>query len=309
MAYTDRDDLNYLGQLYNIGANQTPFLNMIGGLQGGTAKTWDGHTFPIAQPWELDAAAQTTQSEAVAAAAGTANTYTRAQDTNYMQIMKYDYAVTFAKQSSPGIIAGVAQSGQVQPVRDELAFQRMAAMKQMAVDIDYSFLQGVGVSPATAATNGKTDGLLTGIATNNVAAGAAVVTKAMVNALLLEMATNGAQWGNMVMFCNAWNKQQITDIYDYVPESRNVGGSNIQQIETDFTKMGVVYEPHMPTDEIYIVDMSVCSPMFNPTEGQVFVDQLTAITAAKRGGFLYTEIGLDYGPEEYHGSITGTSTS
>ena len=35
MAYTDREDLNYLGQLYLVGANQTPFLNAIGGLSGG----------------------------------------------------------------------------------------------------------------------------------------------------------------------------------------------------------------------------------------------------------------------------------
>jgi len=35
MAYTDREDLNYLGQLYQIGANETRFLIMIGGLQQG----------------------------------------------------------------------------------------------------------------------------------------------------------------------------------------------------------------------------------------------------------------------------------
>jgi hypothetical protein len=37
--------------------------------------------------------------------------------------------------------------------------------------------------------------------------------------------------------------------------------------------------------------------------------QPVATTAAARGGFLYTQIGLDYGPEEYHGSITGLATS
>jgi len=309
MAFTDRDDLNFLGRLYLIGANQTPFLNMIGGLQGGTAQTWDGHTFPVAQPWALTSASQDTQSEATSAVAGTATTYTRTQDTNFMQIMKLDYASTFAKQSSPGIISGVAQAGQVQPVQDELAFQRAAAMKQLAINIEWSFLQGVGVDPATSATNGKTDGMLTAIATNTVTAAGGDVTKAMIQELLIEMANNGAQWGNMIMFANAFNKTKITDIYDFVPESRNVGGSNIQQIETDFTMMGVQYAPQMPTDEIYIIDMSVVKPMFNPSRGQVIRDQPVAITSAKEGGFIYTELGLDYGPEEYHGSITGTSTS
>ena len=45
MAYTDRDDSNYLGILYNIGANQTPFLNMMGGLNGG--KTTRSFNFPV----------------------------------------------------------------------------------------------------------------------------------------------------------------------------------------------------------------------------------------------------------------------
>ena len=30
---------NYTGELFLIGANQTPFLNLIGGLQGGAIRT------------------------------------------------------------------------------------------------------------------------------------------------------------------------------------------------------------------------------------------------------------------------------
>ena len=56
MAYTDREDLNYLGRLYLIGANQTPFLNMIGGLNAG--KTSQSFLFPMAQPYSLAAASQ-----------------------------------------------------------------------------------------------------------------------------------------------------------------------------------------------------------------------------------------------------------
>lgn len=303
MAYTDREDLNYLGQLYLIGANQTPFLNMIGGLTGG-GKTSQSMKFPVAQPWALAAASQNATSEALAAAAGTPTTYTRAQDINTVQIMKYDYATSFAKQSTYGEIAGLSINGD-QPVKDELAFQKMAALKQMAVDVEYSFLQGAYVAPDTSATVGQTKGLKNAITTNAVAAAGAKLTKAMVQEVLKEMATNGAQFANMVLYTNAYNKQVISDLFGYAPEDRMVGGVNVKQIYTDFADLGVAWAPKMPTDEIYIVDTSVCAPVFCPYDGQIIADVETAVVAAAKGGFLYSQIGLDFGPEEYHGKITG----
>jgi hypothetical protein len=306
MAYTDREDLNYLGQLYQIGANQTPFLNMIGGLQQG-AKTTNSFMFPVAQPWALNGASQNVKSEAVAAQAGTPTTYTRGQDSNTVQIMKYDYGVSFAKQSTFGELAGLSLAG-TPVVRDELSFQKAAALKQMAIDVEFSFLQGAYVDPVTAATEGKTRGMKNAIATNTVAA-AAAVSKTQLQKLLREMATNGAQFADMVLLCNAYQKQALTDQFAYAPEDRNVGGQNIKQIETDFAMLGVVWAPFMPTDEIYICDMSVISPVFCPYNGQIISDIMVPELAALKGGFIYSQVGLDYGPEEYHGSITGLKDS
>lgn len=303
MAYSDREDLNYLGQLYLVGANQTPFLNMIGGLTGG-GKVTNSFAFPVAQPWALSSASQNVTSEALAAAAGTPTTYTRAQDVNTVQIMKYDYASTFAKQSTFGEISGLSIIGD-QPVKDEFAFQKAAALKQMAIDVDFSFMQGAYLAQSTSATLGSTKGLKNAITTNGVVAGGAKLTKAMIQTLIAEMASNGAEFTNMVLFANAFQKQTLTDIYGYAPEDRNVGGVNIKQIETDFTQLGVIWSPHMPTDAIYIVDMSVCYPVFCKYKGNVITDIPVAQVAATEGGFLYTQIGLDFGPEEYHGKVTG----
>lgn len=310
MAYTDREDLNYLGQLYLIGAYQTPFLNMIGGLTGGGKQT-SAFNFPITQPWALRAADQATavKSEATSISDTTAITYTRSQEYNTCQIMKYPYEVSFAKQSTFGEISGLAIAGQNQPVTDELAFQRMAALKQMAVDLEYSFLRGGYVPQSVAATVAKTRGIIAASTVNTVAGAAGALTKAMIQELMLEMATNGAQFGNMVLLCNGYQKQAITDIYGYAPEDRNVGGTNVQQIYTDFAQLGVVYDPFMPTDTILIADMSVVSPVFCPSEGQIIRDTPEAITTAKKGGFLYAQVGLDYGPKEYHGTITGLKAS
>jgi len=281
---------------------------MMGGL--GAGKTSNSFNFPVAQPWSLRAADQSTavKSEATSVSETTEITYTREQKYNTCQIMKYPYGVSFAKQSTFGEISGLSQLGD-QPVTDEQAFQKMAALKQMAIDLEYSFIQGGYVAQSTAATVAKTRGLIEAIATNEVEGGAATLTKAMIDSLLVEMAGNGAEFNNMVVLCNAFQKTVLSDIYGYAPESRNVGGLNINQIETDFAQMGVVYDPFMPTDEIYVVDMSVVAPVFCPYEGQAIVDIETAVTTAKKGGFLYAQVGLDYGPEEFHGAVTGLATS
>lgn len=310
MAYTDREDLNYLGKLFLIGANQTPFLNMIGGLTGG-GKISNAFTFPIAQPWALRAADQSTNvmSEATSISSVTPTTYVRAQDSNTVQIMKYNYGVSLAKQSAFGEISGLAIAGQNQPVVDELDFQRMAALRQMAIDIEFSFLQGTYVAQNLSSTVAKTRGIIEACVTNTVDGGAAALSKAMIKALLLEMASKGGQFVNPVMFVGGFQKQALSDLYGYAPESVNVGGVNIESIYTDFAQIGVVYDPFMPTDKLLIADMSVISPVFCPVNGQVILDQEVAITTAQRGGYLYAQVGLDYGPEEYHGTLVNLKDS
>ena len=66
----------------------------------------------------------------------------------------------------------------------------------------------------------------------------------------------------------------------------------------------------MPTDTVLIAEMSTCAPVFCPVPGKglLFYEALSKTGAAEKGQ-LYGQIGLDYGPEEYHGKITGLTTS
>ena len=313
-GYAERQDLNYIGQLYLIGANQTPLLNMMGGLAGGGGKVCRGFYFACAQPWSLGSAAQTVVSEDTAAYTGpTLTTFTRGQDTNYIQIMHRGYGVSYAKQSTYGEVGAITNvsgdSNAGNPVTNALDFQRMGAMRQLAIDIEYSFINGSGTAPTASNVASATIGLANAISTNTVASGGIDLSKALIDNLLRTMAGNGSQFVNPVIFCNAFQKQQISDIYAYTEQSRTVGGYNIQTVMTDFAEMGVVYDPFMPTDEIYIVDMSVMFPMYCPKDGQLFIDEPIAKSTASDRGQLYVQIGLDFGPEEFHGSITGLSTS
>ena len=309
MAYTERDDLNFLGQLYCIGANKTPFLNMIGGLSGGKQST--SFNFPVAQPWALLArgSSDSVKSETTSISDVTEVTYSRTQDYNTCQIMKYPYGASFAKQSTYGEISNVYKIAGANPVTDEKAFQKSAALKQLAVDLESDFLNSTYVAQSTSATVAKTRGLKDAIDTNTVDASAATLTKALIDQLLIEMSGNGAIFENCVMLVNAFNKTKVSDIYGYSLPSKSVGGVNVETVVTDFGEMGVVLAPFMPTDELYIVEMSVCEPVFTPVKGQIILAIDAPITTAKDGGFIYTQVGLDYGPEEYHGSLTNLATS
>jgi hypothetical protein len=95
---------NYVGELYMIGANQTPFLNMIGGLQGGMTKLVGSFDFSLAQPWNLESAAQPAITETASLTAPTPVTYVRGQDVNTVQIFQRQVSVSYAKQSSRGAV-------------------------------------------------------------------------------------------------------------------------------------------------------------------------------------------------------------
>ena len=83
----------------------------------------------------------------------------------------------------------------------------------------------------------------------------------------------------------------------------------IKQIETDFAMFGVVWAPNVPAATLLVADLSVCKPVFLPVpeKGVLFYEELAKTGASERGQ-IYGQIGLDYGPEEFHGTITGLAT-
>lgn len=310
---------NYVGELYLVGANKTPFLNMIGGLQGQNVKTVGSFEFTLAQPWALDSAEQPVITETDSLTAPTATTYTRSRDINTCQIFQSQVSISYAKQSTVGQVNvteistlgyGQVDIGEGQPVGNEKDFQIDAHMRQMAIDIDYTFLQGAYQQATAADVAAKTKGIIEGTTSNLVNASSAAISKALIDSLLRAMAATGSEFINPVIFVNALQKQRLTALYGYAPEDRNVGGTNIKQIETDFAELGVIWAPNMPTSGFLIADLAFCSPVFLPVPGKgvLFYEELSK-TGASEKGQIYGQIGLDYGPEEMHGYIQNLSTS
>ena len=298
---------NYVGELFNITPNDTPFLSAIGGMTGGKSVTSKQFTW---QTVDNATAAQTVVAEGADA---TFAERSRSEVTNVTQIMQYGVHVSYTKQAATGNLSGESILGN-QPVQDELAFQLDMAMKRAARDIEFSFIQGTYVADTDVSTARKTRGMLAAISTNERAAAGGALTQSDVDQVLKAMADSGAPFEQPVMMANAFQKQKLSSIFSsalsLAPRDRNIGGVNITTIETDFGEIGIVYNRHVPADDIIIADLAYCKPVFLdiPGKGHFFAEPLAQTGSAYKFQ-IYGEVGLEYGPEQFHGKITNLATS
>ncbi len=303
---------NYAGELFTADPTQTPFLSMCGGLTGG--KQTDNFEFPTAVLYDFPEAEQPEISESDSATAPPASHIARQQERNVVQIHQEVIDLTYAKQSNSGRMSGLNTAGQNPNPKDEKAWQVQQKLIKIARDVEYSFLRGRHqVSTAENVAN-RTRGMLelcTSDAGTSIAASEALLNKGLLDQLFYEMANNGAYFGRMVLFCGAFQKQMITNLYAdqfkaSMQTTQNVGGMNITEIETDFFKMGVVWDRFMPDDSILIADMAHVAPVFQavPGKGVLFQEDLAKSGASDKIQ-IYGQIGLAHGPAFLHGAVTG----
>jgi len=299
---------NYSGMLITADQENTPFLSMIGGLNGG--KQSQNFEFPLSSQYDYPSASQPAITETTSVTAPTATEGVRTQNKNVCEIHHQAINLSYEKLANQARLSGINTQGQSNNVTDELNWQIAYNLKIIARDIEYSFINGSYQIATDATTANKTAGMLSICSTTDIDASTATLTKAMIDECMRTMANGGAHFGNMVLFANAFQIQKISDIYGYAPEDRVVGGVAIKQILTDFSTLGVVYNRTMPTDDILIADVSACSPVFQPTpgKGNFFYEELGKSGAAELGQ-IFGKIGLDYGVEFLHGKITDLATS
>ena len=305
-----RADLpNYAGQLFTASREVTPFLSMIGGING--AKTTKSLSFPITSEYTITNVAQPAITEKVAAAGPPApKNFTRGQTHNTVQIFQEGIQISYVTRATMGQMTGLNIAGQKNNVGDEKDFQILLSLQKVARDVDYSFLHGAYVVYADEDSAFTTRGIVTAAVSNTTAEGGATFTKALFNAALIDAISNGAKFINPVIFCGAFNKTKFSDVYGYAPESRTYGGLAIDTILTDFGVMGVVFEPHLTSSTILVADLAVCNPVFAniPGKPELFYEELAKDGAAEKGQ-LFGMLGLDYGPEWMHLTMTGLATS
>ncbi|TQK29384.1 DUF5309 family protein [Arthrobacter sp. SLBN-53] len=300
---------NYTGRLFTVAPSDTPLLSLIGGL--GNGKRTDSTEFE----WQTEDLESTSanNSRTEGAPAPTASEVSRSNVTNVVEIHQEAVEVSYTKQAATGIHNGINSSDGSNPVVDELSHQIDLKLRKIGVDIEKSFLAGVYAKPANNATARQTRGVLTAASTNVFANGGTgrAISKSILDNALAAMFGNGAPLSNdtTVLMVGPGQKVKLSDLYGQTPlnapvQSRNIGGYSLQSIVTDFGEFGIVLNRWFPAGGIGIIDLSVLKPVFLeiPGKGVMFAEPL-AKTGASEKYQLYGEVGLEYGPEQYHGWI------
>lgn len=383
---------NYVGELFALTPTDTPFLSSIGGLTGGEAADatlfqWQGYDLRDAQD---------DRQRLEGANAPTAEARVRFNVMNVVEIHMEAVELSYSKMGGTGQYASTGgHANQVgisgsNPVLNELDWQIDQAIKQIARDVEKSFLTGTFSNPGTNATARKTRGIVeataTNVSTHGTLVGTATIatngtftitahgltvgdqvtlttlttgavgvvkvdtlyyvltapdantftlaarpggptitfagtggatvyeatplTDTLVSNLLQQVWENGGiqEQETATLMCGASLKRALTKIYitdrGFQEQTRNVGGVSVMTIETDFGRLNVMLNRHMPTSTLQVVSLEECTPVFLPipNKGFLFVEELAKVGGAEKRQ-IYGEIGLKYGNERAHGKL------
>lgn len=315
---------NYVGELFAASPEDTPLLSAIGGLTGGesvgaTLFEWQGYDLR-----DADDARQRLEG----ADAGAGDARVRYNASNVLEIHQEAVAVSYTKQGATkqrGTSGTAVTLGSTTLPADELAWQLEQQFKQIARDVEKTFITGTFANPSTNATARKTRGLLAAI-TTNVVAGPASPTAATTDPNgwdgvtddtigdLMQKAweSGGLQEGvTRTLIVNAAGKRRLSKIFiknaNYQESTRNVGGVNLQTIETDFGRCNIMLNRYMPGNKLVAVSLEDLKPAFLEISGKGhFFAEPLAKTGASDRVQIYGEIGLNYGNERKHAVLTTT---
>lgn len=299
--------LNYSGMLFNKGNTRTPLSAII----GGRAKNTNHVEFVVGQNYTTGGGSQPAISETASLTAPDASVVTRSQETNVTQIFHESVGVSYAKQSNMGTLSGANIANQTANPINELDFQVAAKMQKIARDIEYTFINGVYNKATTDATINKTRGLVSAISTN---------TKAMSNKplglwdiadMVKKVYESNAPTTGLCLWCDAItlfqiNADAVQNGLTVIPAAREINGIALSSV---VTPIGVVYlylGECLPEGTALLLNLDVIAPVNQPTpdKGNFFLEELSKVGAGTKYQ-IFGQLGLDYGPEWYHGKFTG----
>ena len=302
--------LNYSGMLFNKGNTRAPLSSII----GSRAKTTNHVEFVTGQEYSSAGGTQPAISETASLTAPDATVVTRTQKTNVTQIFQETVGVSYAKMSNMGTLSGVnIENQQANPI-NELDFQVGAKIQKIARDMEFTFIQGAYNKATDDSKINKTRGLTTAITTNVTAMASKPLGLWDVADMVKKIYGANAPTNGLVLWCDAVtmfqiNADAVQNGLTVVPAAREINGIALSSV---ITPLGVVYlylGECLPAGTALLLNLDVIAPVYQPVpgKGNFFLEQLSKTGAGEKYQ-LFGQVGLDHGPEWYHGKFTGIST-
>lgn len=299
--------LNYSGALFNKGNTRTPLSSMI----GGRAKTTNHVEFVTGQEYSTGGGAQPAISENASLTAPEASVVTREQKTNVTQIFHESVGISYGKMSNMGTLSGINIAGQLANPQSELDFQVAAKLKKVQRDIEYTFINGEYAKATSDATANKTRGLVNAIESNTMdMSGKTFDVWAIADMLKMIYEANAPTEG-LVLWMDAasmiaLNKVSAENGLTAIPGGRDINGIKLSTITTPMGDISMRIGEFLPAGTALLLNPDVLAPVYQPVpgKGNFFLEELAKVGAGTKYQ-LFGQIGLDHGPEWYHGMFTG----
>ena len=281
---------------------------------GGKNKFTNSVEFVVGQDYSSEEGEIPNISETGSLNAPEATFVKRNQTTNVTQIFQETFGVSYAKQSNMGTLAGANIANQTANPISEVDFQGANKMKKIARSIEKTFIQGTYNKAKNDGEVNQTRGIVQAITTNTIDAGGKPVDIWMLNDLMQKIYASQGDISNLVVWCdtvtlNQINGNAVENGLTMTPATRNENGIQIRKLILPSGELSIGLGQFLPAGTLLLLNFDVIGPVEQPTpaKGNFFVEAL-AKTGAGDKYQIFGQIGLDHGPEWYHGKITGLST-
>ena len=196
-------------------------------------------------------------------------------------------------------------------VGDSVVFTELTGGAGLVVDTPYYVVSKAAGTFKVSTVKGGTAVNITTDATAATAYKLTPLTVTHVEDLLQRIYEAGGMDETSTIIANASQKKALSAVYGAAyakanPVQGNVGGVAVSVLETDFGRLNIMLNPHMPKHKLAVAQLGQCSPVYLevPGKGHFFAEPL-AKTGASDKVMLYGEVGLAYGNEKAHGLLTG----
>lgn len=303
---------NYSGMLFNKGNTRTPLLNLI----GHKAVQTDHVEFVTGQEFTGGGnGSQPAISETASLTAPAATSAGRTQKTNVTQIFQETVGISYAKQSNMGTLSGLNVAGQQANPKKELDFQVGLKMQKIARDIEYTFINGVYKKATSDSEPNKTRGLITAATSNVMAMDGKPIGLWEIAEMMKNVRDGNAPIDGLLFWCDAItyfqvNADAVQNGLTIVPSDRTVNGIRLNKVTTPLGDVYIQLGECLPGGSAMLLNIGAIRPVLQPVpeKGNFFLEEL-AKTGAGEKHQIFGQIGLDHGPEWYHGKFTGISTA